>query len=148
LQFFQQKINTRKKKKFICQLKDECGIWIDDQWVIANRFVSNYNLQNKTMQTPNKNISDLQLPHMVSDMDNLELIKLPDIEDVKQAIFSIESNKTPGPDGFGAGFFKHYWELIYNCILEFFTCEKMLRQINHTFCTYSKNSATFIDPPL
>ena len=45
-------------------------------------------------------------------MDSLELIELSNIEQVKQAIFSIKSNKTPGPDGFGAGFFKHYWDLI------------------------------------
>ena len=57
-------------------------------------------------------------------MDNLELIKSPDIEEVKQAIFSMQSNKTHGLDEFGTGSFKQYWGLIkedlYNCILEFF----------------------------
>jgi len=57
--------------------------------------------------------------------------------EIKQALFSIDSAKTLGPNGFGAGFFKHYWNLIkhdfYQCITEFFTHEKMLQKINHTF---------------
>jgi len=57
--------------------------------------------------------------------------------EIKQALFSIDSSKTPDPDGFGAGFFKHYLELIkldiVQCITELFKNGKMLRQINHTF---------------
>jgi len=34
--------------------------------------------------------------------------------EVKTSLFSIESSKTPGPDGFGAGFFKQYWEVLKN----------------------------------
>ena len=57
--------------------------------------------------------------------------------EVKAALFSIDSSKTPGPDGFGAGFFKKYWEILkhdfFQCIVEFFQNGHMLRQINHTF---------------
>ena len=56
---------------------------------------------------------------------------------VKSTLFSIESSKTPGPDGFGAGFFKQYWEFLkkdfFNRIVEFFKNGHLLRQINHTF---------------
>ena len=61
------------------------------------------------------------------------------MNEVKDALFSIDSSKTPGPDGFGAGFFKHYWDVIktdfYHCITEFFVNGKLLKQINHTFIT-------------
>jgi len=67
----------------------------------------------------------------------MELVKLPEIDEVKQALFAIDSNKTPGPDGFGADFFKHYWSIVkydfFQCIPEFFTHGKLLKQINHTF---------------
>jgi len=67
------------------------------------------------------------------------LIKILDISEVKEALFSIDASKTLGPDGFGVGFFKHYWELIkfdfYQCIFEFFINGKLLRQIDHTFLT-------------
>ena len=59
------------------------------------------------------------------------------MEEVKQALFSIDSTKTPGPDGHVVGVFKKYWNIIhhdfYGCIREFFTQGKMLCQINHTF---------------
>jgi len=59
--------------------------------------------------------------------------------EVKSALFSIESSKTPGPNGFGAGFFKQYWEFLkkdfFNRIVEFFKNGHLLRQINHTFIT-------------
>jgi len=51
------------------------------------------------------------------------------LEEVKHALFSIDSNNTLGPDGFAVGFFKNYWNIIekhlFNCILEFFANEKI-----------------------
>ena len=74
---------------------------------------------------------DINLPKVITDTDNLELVKLPDLDEVNQALFAIDSNKTPGPDGFGAGFFKHYWLVVKNdffqCILEFFRHGKLLK---------------------
>ena len=67
----------------------------------------------------------------------MELVKLPEMDEVKQALFAIDSNKTPGPDDFGAGFFKHYWSIVkddfYQCILAFFRHGKLIKKINHTF---------------
>ena len=67
--------------------------------------------------------------------DNANLILLPNLDEVKQATFSIDLNKTLGPDGFGVGFFKKYWHLIkkdlFNCILEFFMNGKILKEYVH-----------------
>jgi len=46
---------------------------------------------------------DPQLCTGISDSDNLNLIKIPDMMEVKSVLFSIESSKTPGPD-LGLGF--------------------------------------------
>ena len=90
----------------------------------------------KSNQVSNRILSDLHLVFCISHSDNLNLIKILDMIEVKQALFSTDSTKTSGPDGCGAGFFKHYWNLIkhdfYLCISEFFIHGKMLRQINHT----------------
>ena len=83
---------------------------------------------------------------MISDLDNNELIKLPNLEEVKTALFSIDSNKIPGSDDFGAGFFKNYWKIIkkdlFNCIFEFFLNGKILKEINHTFIALIPKSNT------
>jgi len=28
--YFQQQANTRRKKKLVCKLKDDCGMWVDN----------------------------------------------------------------------------------------------------------------------
>ena len=33
------------------------------------------------------------------------LIKIPNVNVIKEALFSIDANKTPGPNGFGVGLF-------------------------------------------
>ena len=107
--YFQQWANNRRKKKLACKLKDGCGVSLDDQRDIVEKFMTDYNNRFKSNQANNRNLPDLQLPNLISNSDNMELIKLPDMEEVKLALFSIDSNKTLDPDGFGVGFFKHYW---------------------------------------
>ncbi|KAL2930273.1 LINE-1 retrotransposable element ORF2 protein, partial [Bienertia sinuspersici] len=59
------------------------------------------------------------------------------VQDVKEALFSMDGDKAPGPDGFGASFFKENWELVGPLIaeatLEFFQNGRMLKEINNTF---------------
>jgi len=40
--FFQTRANARRKKKIAMKLKDECGIWIDNQKMIADKFITDY----------------------------------------------------------------------------------------------------------
>ena len=44
--------------------------------------------------------------------------------EIKDAVFSIDSNKSPGPDEFSAGFFKATWHIVgkdySEVVLEFF----------------------------
>ena len=112
-------------------------MWIVHPADIANKFITDYSERFTSTHRGARNFTGVPLRQVVSDTDNVDLVKLPGGEEVRQALFAIESNKTPGPDGFGAGFFKHYWDLInedlYQCILEFFRNGRMLRQINHTF---------------
>ena len=79
----------------------------------------------------------LGLPHLISEIDNQSLIKMPTLEEVHTTLFSMDSNKTPGPDGFGAGLFKTYWSILksdlFNNVVEFFRKGKLLKEINHTF---------------
>ena len=70
-------------------------------------------------------------------MDNQTLIKLPTLEEVCIALFSMNSNKTLGPDEFGAGFFKTYWHILkgdlFDSVAEFFRNGELLKEVNHTF---------------
>lgn len=47
---------------------------------------------------------------LVSDEDNTALIVVPSASEIREADFSINADKAPGPDGFSAGFFHTHWE--------------------------------------
>lgn len=57
-------------------------------------------------------------------------------EEMKRTMFSLNSNKAPGPDGYSAHFFKSAWEIVSQDVIEaiksFFASGKLLREVNST----------------
>ena len=57
-------------------------------------------------------------------------------EEIKNALFSIDDSKAPGPDGFSSLFFKRAWSIVGNevshAVADFFRNGCMLREINCT----------------
>ncbi|KZV37742.1 hypothetical protein F511_33235 [Dorcoceras hygrometricum] len=56
------------------------------------------------------------------------------IEEVKAAVLGIDNGKAPGPDGFGAMFFKRSWDIIgsdvFAAVTEFFRSARCVLQID------------------
>ena len=109
---FQCTANVRRKT--IIKIRDKRGVWVTDQINITDKFIANYSQRFKSPNNYSKSLPQLGLSPRINEEDNTQLIRLPDIDEVKQALFSIDSAKTPGPDGFSTGFFKHYWNFIKN----------------------------------
>ncbi|XP_075095833.1 uncharacterized protein LOC142173857 [Nicotiana tabacum] len=66
----------------------------------------------------------------------LQLVQPYEAKDVKDALFSIDKNKSPGPDGYGSEFFEASWGIIgaeiTKAMLKFFNNGQLLKQINST----------------
>jgi hypothetical protein len=60
------------------------------------------------------------IPQVSIEENNL-LTALYSEEEVKKAIFQMEYNKAPGPDGFPAKFYQNFWEVIKVELLELFS---------------------------
>jgi len=58
------------------------------------------------------------------------------IAEIKEALFSIPNHKSPRPDGFSSGFFKHSWaevgDYICNAVQDFFRIGIMLDYVSAT----------------
>ncbi|XP_062114704.1 uncharacterized protein LOC133825827 [Humulus lupulus] len=68
--------------------------------------------------------------------DQYVLIKPFTYQEVKSAMFSIKAVKSPGPDGFGAGFYKSLWPIIGRevaaAVIEFFDKGHIPKALNST----------------
>lgn len=66
----------------------------------------------------------------------MELCKPVTALEIKNAMFSISSNKSPGPDGYSSSFFKSNWHIVGSdvtqAIQEFFNTGDLLSQVNAT----------------
>ncbi|GJX52930.1 hypothetical protein Tco_0281299 [Tanacetum coccineum] len=65
-----------------------------------------------------------------------DMVKAVTPEEVKDAIFSMGNDKSPGPDGYTTAFFKEVWEIVANdvtkAVQEFFINGTLLKELNHT----------------
>lgn len=63
------------------------------------------------------------IPLLVTSEDNIMLTKLPSVEEVKLAIFSMNGDGVPGPDGFGPFFPKilgYHSKRCFQCCVSIF----------------------------
>lgn len=63
---------------------------------------------------------------VIGPTNNLKLTAIPGEEEVRRAVFSMASNKSPGLDGMTVNFYKTYWNI---------TKEAMLKEIQQIFQT-------------
>jgi len=121
------------------RIRNDIGGWIDDAKEINLKFIEDYSHRFKSNFIRPRIIPDLGLSKLITQSINDELLRLPTIQEIKSIVWGLDLNKTPGPDGFGAGFFQDYWDIIKDDLVatihEFFIHDKLLRQINHTFIT-------------
>ncbi|GJS41527.1 reverse transcriptase domain-containing protein [Tanacetum coccineum] len=99
-------------------------------------FVSHYIwFLGKAGTTSPFDISNLFINTLLSDQA-MNMVREITSEEVKGVIFSMGNEKSPGPDGFIAVFFKEAWDIVgldvINAVKEFFISGKLLKEINHT----------------
>lgn len=70
---------------------------------------------------------------------NCSMIAIHSIADLHKALFSMDNNKSPGPDDMSPIFFKTYWHIIdkdiHAAICGFFTNATLSTTANHIFIT-------------
>jgi len=130
--FFQAKSKERAKTNQISLLKNNVGDVVTEQEElekVAKDFYVN-------LFTAQEALDNDHVPMKVTQQMNEELIKPFTTIEVERALFMMEANKAPGPNGFTAGFYQHHWKLlgprITNVVLNFLHGGEMPPEVNMT----------------
>ncbi|XP_042489560.1 uncharacterized protein LOC122069575 [Macadamia integrifolia] len=101
----------RQHRNSILEIKGSNGVVVDDPSLITNEAVKFYkNLFGAKQEDVGLCPSDILLRGTLS-IDQQEMLEKTDSsEEIMKVVFAMKSTKAP--DGFGASFFKHSWEIV------------------------------------
>lgn len=107
--------NRRACNKFSI-IENEAGQALFDEHQIANAFVIFYQQLFTAGSTDSTSVVQEALTPKVTEAMNQMLISLPEKQEVKEAVFSINPDKALGPDGLSASFYQVFWDIIGDVI--------------------------------
>ena len=108
---------ARKKRNNIKKLLDDSGIWREGKELknhITDYFLKLFTLE---VQHPNQEVLSLVRRRVTTEVNNALLAPYT-AEDVRKALFEIGDLKAPGPDGFHAIFYKRFWPMLGDDLVE------------------------------
>jgi hypothetical protein len=119
--YFHLIANGRHRKTRIIQLEQDEALIVEEDNLrsyITNYYKVLFGPPESNLFSLDENLKD-DIPQ-VSDIEN-EIISgaFSEVE-IKEAIFQMEKNKAPGPDGFPAEFYQYFWETIKMDIIALF----------------------------
>ncbi|CAL1361477.1 unnamed protein product [Linum trigynum] len=137
--FFYQAVKIRNSKRAIRKLVKESGEEVYQTDLIVEEVIGFYKkLLGETNLEINPSEEEVQqlVQHKIPQAECADLIKTITVEEIRNVIFGMSSQKAPGPDGFSAGFFKKTWGIIGDDvskgILFFFNSGNLPSGINST----------------
>ncbi|KAL0313709.1 UNVERIFIED_CONTAM: hypothetical protein Scaly_2907800, partial [Sesamum calycinum] len=135
---FFRKINSKRAKHMIFQITNATGEVLTDKHAITEEFVSYFQTLLGGCSTRIIDLSFLrtELKHTLTLEEASFLIRPVTREEIKEAIFDIDEESAPGPDGYTSAFFRTAWpvvgQAISEAICEFFRTGQLLKQVNTT----------------
>lgn len=116
--FFHHCASSRRKKNWVKSLVDDQGVKQEDNEkmkdIVKEYFVNLFS--SEVHQIDQSVFSDIRRK-VTSDMNQLLLAPF-DREEVRKALFNIGDLKAPGPDGLHAIFYKRFWDLLGNDLVD------------------------------
>ncbi|XP_060968682.1 uncharacterized protein LOC133036189 [Cannabis sativa] len=141
--FFHAAATVRRRRNQIWAIQDKQGkLWDNKRkiGIIATEYF--IDLYSAPRSVPFSN-NDRLIEGKVNMDFNASLVSIPSAEEIKEVVFSLHPLKAPGPDGFSGCFYRKYWDLVGQSLIEvvkdFFATGTMDARFNHTFiCLITK----------
>ena len=112
LKFFHLSTLVRRRRNQITEI-----LLPDGNWILSRRKIGEYFAKYflKVFQSSNPlisdNLEDLILPS-ISEVENEDLTRIPEINEIKEVVWEMHPLKALGPDGFSSLFYKKYWTTV------------------------------------
>lgn len=134
--YFHAVAKNRTARNRLSVITDKTGVPVFDEEDIS-KVISNYyaDLFQSCGFDGQQTISEALRP-CITDEQNEHLIALPQAKEIKEATFSTNADKAPGPDGFSASFFQSNWDIVGPAVVKevqlFFSTGSLAPSINRT----------------
>ncbi|KAL3646608.1 hypothetical protein CASFOL_009575 [Castilleja foliolosa] len=135
--FFHAMVKRNANRRHISAITLEDGSITTSSQQVADEFVGHFKnlLGTSDFCTP-IDIDILNLGPKLENAEAIDLVRAVSSDEIKRTLFSIADDKSPGPDGFSAHFYKKSWDIVgvqfCKAIKEFFESRSLLKQVNHT----------------
>ena len=110
--YFHKIVKIKNTSSLITNLKNGDEFLTNQEEIsahIVNHFTNLFSSQETG--TDNGIIEDV-IPNLLTERINNILIMIPSHDEIHNAVFSLNKNSVPGPDGFGAIFYQTFWPII------------------------------------
>nr|XP_025703912.1 uncharacterized protein LOC112805796 [Arachis hypogaea] len=134
--FFHASTIQRRDRNRIDRLRDAEGRWVQEQEEILRLIEDYYSKLFTSSGQPNLEECIKEVPKRVTEEMNTDLLKEVTEDEIKQAAFSMDGSRAPGPDGLNGLFYQNHWSTISNdvcaVVKNFFQGGSIPKQINET----------------
>ncbi|KAH9662191.1 reverse transcriptase domain-containing protein [Citrus sinensis] len=135
--FFHAMFRKKRQIFHVHRIRDDSSSeWITDPSAVATSAVGFYRglLSGDAGQFQQADFDTI--PTLVTAEDDVVLCREPDIDDVRRAVFSIDPESAPGPDGFCSRFYQVCWDIVgrdlLDAVLDYFRGSAMPRGFQST----------------
>ena len=134
--FFHARTKQRRARNRITKLLDSLGNWVETEEGIES-LATEYFTNLFTASAPNDREEALRFTtaRVTPDM-NIALMREPTEAEIKEAVFAINPDKAPGPDGMTSLFYQRFWNFvgkdIVHMVKAFFASGELDERINQT----------------
>ncbi|XP_062119200.1 uncharacterized protein LOC133832943 [Humulus lupulus] len=105
-------VQEKSYHNFLMQRKE--GKVVDNFSEVVSHFMNHFRcfLGSPSSATSRINLQIVDLGSKLSTEQQLQILKPFSKKEIRESLFSIPPTKSPGPDGFGSGFFKASWPVV------------------------------------
>ncbi|XP_019435225.1 PREDICTED: uncharacterized protein LOC109341721 [Lupinus angustifolius] len=110
--FFHNIAKIRYATKSMCILRQGEETLLHRQEIdnhVLSYFTNLYASENVTQPS---NLIDYVIPKLVTQEDNNMLSRIPLDDEIRDAVFAMNGEGAPSPDGFGGCFFQEFWDIV------------------------------------